>query len=206
MAKRCRFSFFLCLLVFLGWPARSETQVFFSSQESVEQKLLHLIDDSRSSIDLALFEMRSPDLAEALKRAKQRGVRLRVVLDASHRSGDLPAGEVRWLGGKNPGRRGVMHNKFALFDQARVVTGSYNWTQGAEYANYENALLTDEADTVKAFAGEFETLWQRAIQGPPPAADPNQKRATRRWRAKTCRIRLMRFVMRIRRKAHTYRP
>src|SRR5438094_6284768 len=144
---RLRFGMPFCCLLFLAYPVAAGTRVFFTSQESVEHRLVQFIDESRSSIDMALFELRSGGLAHALERAQGRGVHLRLVLDASHREEDLPvlpAGNVRWLGGM-PQSRGVMHNKFALFDQDRVVTGSYNWTPGAEYANYENALLTDDS-------------------------------------------------------------
>src|SRR5579864_6473043 len=160
-----------CLSV-LVWPAWGATQVFFTSQESVETEMVRLIEQAHSSIDLALYEFRSANLADAVRRAKARGVRVRVVLDSSRREQDLVAGEVRWLGGKHEGGRGIMHHKFVLFDQDRVVTGSFNWTPGAEHANYENALLIDDANTVQAYAGEFETLWRRASEGPPPGGNP----------------------------------
>ena len=182
----------LCLMVFTRDSALPETRVFFTSQESVEQRLVQFIDESRSSIDMALFELRSGGLARALQRAQGRGVHLRLVLDASHREEDLPvlpAGNVRWLGGM-PQSRGVMHDKFALFDQARVVTGSYNWTPGAEYANYENALLTDDSNTVKAYAEEFETLWRRAILRHSASAPWDPKRAAVRSARKTIKIKL----------------
>ena len=112
------------LLFFSNGRASGETQAYFSSQESVELKMGRLIDGSRSSIDVAMFEFRSPELTQALKRAEGRGVTIRLVLDSSHHQEDLSAGNVRWLGGKHTGEMGVMHNKFALFDQIQVVTGS----------------------------------------------------------------------------------
>jgi phosphatidylserine/phosphatidylglycerophosphate/cardiolipin synthase-like enzyme len=171
MGKSSRLSIFMAISI-VGWVMTSvsaETKVFFSSQESVEQELVHLIDQSHTSIEIALFELKSPVLARALKSAQQRGLAVRVVLDASHRQDDMPAGDIRWLGGKNSQGHGVMHNKFALFDQGRVVTGSYNWTPGAEHANYENALLTDDRETVGAYSHEFESLWERASIGPDPS-------------------------------------
>ena len=189
---RLRFGMPFCCLIFLAYSVAADSRVFFTSQESVEQRLVQFIDESRSSIDMALFELRSGGLARALQRAQGRGVHLRLVLDASHREEDLPvlpAGNVRWLGGMQQSR-GVMHNKFALFDQDRVVTGSYNWTPGAEYANYENALLTDDSNTVKAYAEEFETLWRRAILRPSASAPRDPKRAAVRSARKSIKIKL----------------
>ncbi len=202
----------LSVSFFSSIPANAETRVLFSSQESVEKKLIQLINDSSSSIEMALFELRSPELVSVLKRAQERGVRLRLVLDASHRTDAQPCGEVRWLGGKTPRGRGVMHNKFALFDRSRTVTGSYNWTPGAEYSNYENALLTDDPGIVRAYANEFETLWHRAIQDSSPRPSSTSlshrervgvRQHRKQQRIETIKIRVSKPVTKRRRKSHT---
>src|SRR5476649_375899 len=81
------------------------------------------------------------------------------------------AGEVRRLDGKRGGTQGIMHHKFVLFDKERVVTGSFNWTAGAEHVNYENALLTDSSSVVAAYGREFERLWERAENVDPYSMD-----------------------------------
>lgn len=144
--------------------SRAETQVFFTSQVSIEKILITLIDASRTSIEIALFEFRSPALQKALQRARQRGVSVRVLLDQSRPRQGVVGESTRWLGGKHLRGRGVMHNKFAVFDGSRIVTGSYNWTSGAEYSNYENLLLVDDPGVVRLFAKEFEELWSRAVE------------------------------------------
>ncbi len=159
--------------------AKADTQVFFSSQQSVEVQLLRLIEASRFSIDLALFQFSSRPLAEAIRRARERGVQVRAILDG-HRESDqagvdagiaFSSGELRRLDGKSGKGRGIMHHKFALFDHARVITGSFNWTSGAEYVNYENALLVDDAATVASFDREFETMWGRGDPDTPVRPD-----------------------------------
>lgn len=52
-----------------------------------------------------------------------------------------------------------MHHKFAIIDDALVMTGSYNWTKGARYQNREDLCLTNSAKAVRAFKDEFEKLW-----------------------------------------------
>ncbi len=161
-----------CLLTLSGlW---GETRAYFSSQESVEKILVHHIEESHASIEMALFEFRSPALRQALDRALVRGVSVHLILDASRPvKGNATPVSARWLGGKRLGGRGVMHNKFALFDHACVITGSYNWTPGAEYANFENVLVVDDPAVVLSFAQEFDALWRLAGERPrsiiPPA-------------------------------------
>ena len=198
----------LCGLLVLSQPVLCATKAFFTSKESVEEEMSRLIEKSRSSIDMALFELKSPRLVGALKRAIARGIHVRLLLDTSHRAEDLAAGEVRWIGGKNIRGRGVMHHKFVLFDKEKVITGSFNWTPGAEYANYENALVIDDSKTVDAFREEFETLWRRALEGPPPNGSSGQKKPEKkhhspRLRQKYIKIRVSKPVIKRRRKAHT---
>jgi phosphatidylserine/phosphatidylglycerophosphate/cardiolipin synthase-like enzyme len=64
-------------------------------------------------------------------------------------------------GRSDPGINGHMHHKFAVFDAARLLNGSYNWTRGAADTNYENLVDTADPRLVAAFAAEFERLWNR---------------------------------------------
>jgi phosphatidylserine/phosphatidylglycerophosphate/cardiolipin synthase-like enzyme len=56
----------------------------------------------------------------------------------------------------------LMHHKFAVFDERLVATGSYNWTNSAEHANYENLVVLEDPEMVRRFQQEFRRLWQEA--------------------------------------------
>ena len=56
----------------------------------------------------------------------------------------------------------IMHDKFAVFDDELVWSGSYNWTVSANVRNQENALLIEgEPEVVSRFAQQFEILKER---------------------------------------------
>jgi phosphatidylserine/phosphatidylglycerophosphate/cardiolipin synthase-like enzyme len=139
------------------------------SPGGIQSHLVSAIDGTRRSLDVALYELSARPLIGALKRAGERGVAVRLILDEEvlreHPQDKTLAGvrhvSLRTLGGREK-RRGMMHNKFAVFDAGRVVTGSYNWSQGAEYVNYENALFEDDAAVVRAYAAQFAALWAHA--------------------------------------------
>jgi phosphatidylserine/phosphatidylglycerophosphate/cardiolipin synthase-like enzyme len=59
-----------------------------------------------------------------------------------------------------------MHDKFAIFDGRLLVTGSYNWTESAEAANFENALFLDDPGLVARYADAFERLFARPVVRP----------------------------------------
>lgn len=142
---------------------------------SAEEQLVRALDAARVSIDAAVFSFTSTPLREALLRARERGVHVRLVLDANQfkylrEMRDLArmGFDLRLSAGKD-GRRGVQHNKLAVIDGKLVETGSYNWTTNAHKNNYENLLFLDAPDDVAAYDAAFERVWEQGWE--PAAAD-----------------------------------
>ena len=50
-------------------------------------------------------------------------------------------------------------SRAALFDRARLITGSYNWTRSAAEHNHENLVVSEDEELVRAFGKTFERLW-----------------------------------------------
>jgi len=134
----------------------------------VSAHLVRAIDASRVSIDLANFSFTSEELRDALLRAKERGVKVRIVFDAQQYK---YLSEMHWfvdngfdilLSAGKSGEKGVMHNKFAVFDGAMAEAGSFNWTRNGEKNNYENAMFLDAPDDVAAFAAAFKRIRAQA--------------------------------------------
>jgi phosphatidylserine/phosphatidylglycerophosphate/cardiolipin synthase-like enzyme len=157
-------------LATLPRPVAAAPEVHFSPHGGVRDRLLREINHTKSSIDLAIFDFTSGELAGALLAAHGRGVAIRIVADTRQARGKhsevsaLLAGglDVRFAPGN--GRRGVMHHKFAVFDHAMLVTGSYNWTEAAERANFENALFLDDPGLVTEYAVLFQRLFEGATR------------------------------------------
>jgi cardiolipin hydrolase len=156
--------FFPCFLIATATPA---SEVYFSPGGHVRQRLVRAIEESRKTIDIAVYNFTASELAEALYAAQARGVRIRMLVDremaetggSGVRGLRLNGIPVRSLG---VAEQSLMHNKFAVFDEQLVVTGSYNWTNSAEYANYENLVVLDEPALVARFQQEFQRLWRKA--------------------------------------------
>jgi phosphatidylserine/phosphatidylglycerophosphate/cardiolipin synthase-like enzyme len=133
------------------------------------------IDASKTSVDLANFSFTNAEIIEALKRAKDRGLKVRLIFDR-YQYGMLKEGaemtelgfDVRLSDGRT-GARSVMHNKFGVFDGQFVETGSFNWTMNGELNNYENAVYLDAPDDAAGYAAYFQRIWNQARV--PTAAD-----------------------------------
>jgi phosphatidylserine/phosphatidylglycerophosphate/cardiolipin synthase-like enzyme len=54
-----------------------------------------------------------------------------------------------------------MHNKFAIVDSELLITGSYNWTVGANTKNDENVMIVDCPYVVEIYQEQFDKLWEQ---------------------------------------------
>ncbi|MEK7375947.1 MAG: phospholipase D-like domain-containing protein [Candidatus Margulisiibacteriota bacterium] len=158
------FSLFLaCQNASADLPAKT-VLVMFSPQGGIQDKIISKINLCRKSIKIAIYGFTSGDIAWALENAKNRGVDVKIVADKSQAAGKHS--EISFLVSKlfpvmiRTGKgRGIMHNKFAVFDDTEVVTGSYNWTQGAENYNFENAIFINDPEIARQYSAEFNRLY-----------------------------------------------
>lgn len=140
---------------------------------SVAEEIERLIRVTEYSVDAALYRLNHPRLARALESAQERGLRVRVVLDRNKYEESRPTRELL-SNGRIPfrvsyGRLGPgskMHHKFAILDDKKALTGSYNWTLESEEQNFENLLILDEPQHLDAYRREFEALWSEAEEIP----------------------------------------
>src|SRR5258708_39342220 len=52
----------------------------------------------------------------------------------------------------------IMHHKFCIIDNFKVITGSYNWTVKARRFNKENIVCIEDEKIVTEFNNEFDNL------------------------------------------------
>jgi len=158
------------LMGFLGLvvtpSASSPPEAYFSGRDHIDQKLISLIDQSRGQMEMALYEFSSRPLAQALERAGDRGIQMRLVLDPHIAEEKKTVGHLETIhgltlrySGSRQGEKGHMHHKFLIVDGQTLVTGSYNWTAGAEYVNYEDILIENDQRVIHGYEQEFEKLW-----------------------------------------------
>ncbi len=144
-----------------------EVNVCFSPFQRCTQRIINLINNSRKSVDVAMFSFTNRKIARALIRAKSRGVHVRVIIDegtAKTRHCVLPLLinnniEVKVKRGSGGG---LMHNKFAIVDGKYVITGSFNWTVSAQKRNDENLLIVKNDALANMYEKKFQELWELA--------------------------------------------
>lgn len=134
--------------------------------ERADTLLCAWLDQARSRLDIAAFELDLPCVPESLKRAAKRGVQVRLVVDSENPSPELKAiakAKIPIIGDE---RGAFMHNKFIVRDNDGVWTGSLNFTVSGVERNNNNALWFNNAAVAKLYRAEFDEMFNDEAFGP----------------------------------------
>ena len=134
----------------------------FSSAESLAKAVTDSLTQAKQRVSLALYGFNNQNLAEELMKLAKRGVTVRLKIDTAkgaEKKTDALIARLKSAGVEvqtvAPGGRN--HNKFAVIDGTRVLTGSYNWTAKAE-SNWENLSALDCTEAAKRYESEWEKI------------------------------------------------
>jgi phosphatidylserine/phosphatidylglycerophosphate/cardiolipin synthase-like enzyme len=147
-------------LVTVSAPAESyrpdRVEVFFSPSGGATAACVAAIDGARKSIFVQAYSFTSAAIAQALVKAKKRGVSIEAILDKSQKTEKYSEADfLAHMGVPTfiDARHAIAHNKIMIIDGAKVITGSFNFTKAAEEKNAENLLVvTDAKLAVRYFA------------------------------------------------------
>jgi phosphatidylserine/phosphatidylglycerophosphate/cardiolipin synthase-like enzyme len=135
--------------------------------------ILNAIDGARRSIRIKMFVFSDSSLLKATIAAKQRGVKVRVMLNAERRSGErdnettrkalLRAGiEVK---DANPAFD-LTHEKSMVVDEKSAFVKSLNWTTKNLTETRDYAVITEHTRDVAEVVDGFEADWHRESFSP----------------------------------------
>lgn len=129
---------------------------------SVCQELLHLINSSTKSIDIALYGWgQVPDIYQALKQAKSRGVKIRIAYDISNEDYYPDTKIILQIADKKAGdtTQALMHNKFFIFDDEKLLTGSMNFSPTGLSGFNSNCIFSiTSREIAQIYKREFEEM------------------------------------------------
>jgi len=126
----------------------------------VDAPLVESIDAARLSIDVAAYSLGLNSVRNALLRAYDRGVTVRVVMETDNMDRSDPqimmeAG-IRIVGDNSAG---LMHNKFIVIDRSEVWLGSMNFTDSGTYEDNNNLIRIHSTQMAENFIKEFEEMF-----------------------------------------------
>ena len=139
-------------------------EVYFSPSTECEDRIVKAIHESKQEIVVAVYSLNNRKIADSLREAKKRGVKIEILTDsiqaAQKSSLALPLLN-EGFNLKLHSKYKIEHNKFAVFDNSLVETGSFNWTGPASRSNSENCIFLNETEVVKKYRERFTFLWEK---------------------------------------------
>lgn len=149
------------------WPitfSHAKINFYFTPSTDCEKHIIKYIDQSQSSLDIVIYSLSNEQIVQAIENAYKRGVEIRILTDRMQAGGRRSKVKHLYNLGidiRVNSKHKIQHNKLAVFDNATIVTGSYNWTENASKYNSENCgFITDEPEAVKQITKEINHLWE----------------------------------------------
>lgn len=144
---------------------RPSIDVCFSPEGNCQPIILKLINNAKTKILVQSYSFTSKNIANALIKVHQRGVKVKLLFDRSQLTArhsqihKMKGNGIECIVDSVPG---ISHNKVIIIDKDIVLTGSYNWTNAAESRNAENLLIIKNRPTAQIYTSNWKKRYQRA--------------------------------------------
>lgn len=135
------------------------------SPENSRQRISGMIGDAETSIDFYAEVIRDPGIISALEDAVQRGVTVRLIVNATVDPEDLEAlVDLSLTGVQVRVMESIyIHAKTMVFDGHSALIGSQNYTTTSLERNREVGMVIDDPRLVARVIAIYERDWLRAI-------------------------------------------
>ena len=164
-------SIVLLIIACMQSALASELTTCFTPGQDCTAFVVHQIDGAKSELLVQGYTLTSAPIIQAIGRAKDRGVNVKVILDRVNEQKRYTGATYLLNHGINPlidDRVAIAHNKVVVIDGQHVVTGSFNFTRAAQGKNAENVLLISDDPTL---AATYAANWQRRAAVSRPLRD-----------------------------------
>jgi phosphatidylserine/phosphatidylglycerophosphate/cardiolipin synthase-like enzyme len=133
---------------------KSGIQIYFSPRGGCTEAIVNQLDKAQREILVQAYSFTSAPIAQALVNAQRRGLNVQIILDRGQKTEKyseadftLHAGIPTYIDYSHA----IAHNKVIVIDGKVVLTGSFNFTKGAEEKNAENLLVIQSPDVSQKY-------------------------------------------------------
>lgn len=128
--------------------------------DDIQNRILTALDTARVSIWLAMAWFTNEVLFNKLVEKRDQGIDVQVLIydDGVNRNHGVDFNQLNYTPIQRANRGGIMHDKFCIIDNQVVITGSYNWTNNAEFRNDENITIERDPAQATRYSEEFRRL------------------------------------------------
>ncbi len=178
----------------------TRVEVYFSPHEAPITKFYKALQEATDNVYFMIFAFTKSEMGELMIQAAKRGVQVRGVLDRSQlthsmhvevfrlisalqeTNGNL---QIRMDGNENTyvygdwqGGGGRLHNKTMIVDagtdHAKVLTGSFNWSNNANFNNDEVLTIIHSQRAADLFVENWNHQWKNGDDFPGTKSQPGE--------------------------------
>ncbi|MFC1507301.1 phosphatidylserine/phosphatidylglycerophosphate/cardiolipin synthase family protein [Thermoproteota archaeon] len=155
--------------------------VELGAPDNLEKVIISFIDGSKKTLDIAVQELESKPIAEAIIAAKKRGVVINIVLEGDYLTLDESVDDPWTPSGENEMNREIhnallrakidthsdfnphiFHQKFMIRDverdDASLLTGSTNFTVTGTHSNFNHIVIFHSKKVAGVYQDEFDEI------------------------------------------------
>jgi phosphatidylserine/phosphatidylglycerophosphate/cardiolipin synthase-like enzyme len=139
-------------------------EAVFSPNGGAAARVAMEIGAAKQNILVAMYSLTNSRIADALIAAAQRGVKVQIILDSGQAIGNTEKAQLNKLRKAKIAYQistlsRTLHDKYTVIDNAKVLTGSFNWSNLADCCNAENMVVISGCqEVVASYAENWTTL------------------------------------------------
>ncbi|MDV3953607.1 phosphatidylserine synthase [Elizabethkingia anophelis] len=128
--------------------------------QDIQNRILKALDDAKVSITVVMAWFTNETIFQKLIEKSKQGVDVKLAIfdDGINRKHGVDVSQLPHVKLKRGLRGGLMHNKFCVIDNQIVITGSYNWSDNAEFKNDENITIEHDTEQATKYSVEYKRL------------------------------------------------
>ena len=170
-------SLLICGLALVGWPSLAQPSaqdmtvevlgVYFTPPANAVAAIIKAIDASEREVLVQAYGFTHNGIAQALVRAHQRGVLVRVLLDKKSAKSNhyvISVLQQAQIDVRQDGKHAIAHNKVMVIDLNKVITGSFNFTNSAATRNAENFLILKSEHLAQQYRLQWKNHWAHGVE------------------------------------------
>lgn len=153
------------------FPKRNNEEVPIKLfDENIEEVIIKNIREAKKEIYIAMAWFTSKTLMNELSSLKRRGIIIKVIISDAKgnnfkgnlcklRSSCNELKEATIPKRENQKYNNLMHNKYCIIDNKKVIDGSYNWSNNAKY-NLEHIIVIESKTVAKMYKNNFDKIYE----------------------------------------------
>jgi len=140
-----------------------ENNAYFSHHDNIREVVISSLHSAKNDLKICMYTISDNPIADSILQCFSRGVNVRIITDDGKildKGSDIISLDERGIDIRIDSDKSLMHHKFVIVDNVKILTGSYNWTRTGSDINNENILVTTNKKIAKAYKKEFKRLWK----------------------------------------------